>query len=106
MTGTITLVDINGNISSAKRYQSKHTRNEIISNWIKTYGLKNKNTFWFHILPDNPPDLIINGFVCITSDKHYERKFYRSAEHREKIIEEFVSNKKIKKYNLEIMPNQ
>lgn len=103
--GTISLVDINGNVSSTKKYKGKNNRNEIISTWNKSYGLKNKNTF-FHILPDNPPNLILNGYVCISTDKHYERKFYRSVEQREKIIKEFVSDNKLKKYKLEIMPNQ
>jgi hypothetical protein len=105
MTGTITLIDIYGNISSAKRYQSKRTRNIIISTWIKTYNLKDKN-FCFHILPDNPQDLITNGFVCITADTHYEKKFYNSIEHREKIIQEFASEKNLNKYCLEITPTK
>jgi hypothetical protein len=106
ITGIISLVDINGNVSSRRKYKSKTNRNEIISTWNKNYGLKNKNTFSFQILPDNPPNLLLNGYVCISTDKYYERKFYRSVEHREKIIKEFVSDNKLKKYKLEIMPNQ
>jgi hypothetical protein len=105
ITGTIMLIDTDGNVSSTRRYKGKNNRNEIISNWKKSYGLKNKNTF-FHILPDDAPDLIMNGYVCISYDKYYERKFYRSVSHREKIIQEFVSENKLKKYQLEIMPNQ
>jgi len=106
MSGKIDLSDLSGNVVSSKKYKSKKNRNEIIKHWTLIYSLNRKNNkFCLTIIPDEIEEKYVSGYVCISFSKFYERKFYRSVEHRNKIIDEFVNTHKLKKYFLEIIPH-
>lgn len=111
ITGIISLLDSFGTPTRIKRYKGKDQRNEIIKDWKDFYALNKNKLYYVSIIPYLEENkATCSGYICISSDSdysdtNYERRFYRSYDDRNNIIAEFVEQKKMEKYFLEITPN-